>query len=44
MEQITKQLKSGTSDTCEIDGSVSAGNELNSIGSGVLKENKVFRI
>jgi splicing factor 1 len=44
VEQITKQLKSGTLDTFKIDGSVSTGNELNSIGSDILKENEVFPI
>jgi splicing factor 1 len=44
VEQITKQLKSGTLDTSEIDGSVSAGNDLNSIGSDILKDNEVFPI
>jgi splicing factor 1 len=44
VEQISKQLKSGALDTSEIDGSVSAGNELNSIGPDILKENEVFLI
>jgi splicing factor 1 len=44
VEQITKKLKSGTLDTSEIDGSLSAGNDLNYIGSDVLKENEVFPI
>ncbi|CAD6246399.1 unnamed protein product [Miscanthus lutarioriparius] len=44
VEQITKQLKSGTLDTSEIDGSVSAGNDLNSIGSDILKENELGNV
>lgn len=44
VEQISKQLKSGALDTSEIDGSVSAGNELNSIGPDILKENELGNV
>ncbi|KAK8450293.1 hypothetical protein SEVIR_6G000900v4 [Setaria viridis] len=40
VEQITKQLKSGTLDMGKIEGSVSTGKGTNSVGSDNLKENE----
>lgn len=44
MEQITKQLKSGTLDVGKVEGSVSTAKGTNSFGSDDLKENEVFLI
>ncbi|CAN6233302.1 unnamed protein product [Urochloa humidicola] len=40
VEQITKQLKSGSVDMVKIEGSVSAGKGSNSVGSDNVKENE----